>query len=123
MTTPNHPVTCPKCGGQLQPVALDPNTAPWLCPICSRGFWASELTNESRALHRPNHDDFGFAPVALRASVELEIADAQTRGTSLREDQFTLTPTQVLDSLATRPGLDPTFLASLHADISSRAVK
>lgn len=125
MTTPNHPITCPKCGAQLQPVALDPYTAPWLCANDARGYWATELTTEARALFRPHHDDWGLSTVrvSMAASVELEIADAQARGTSLRPDQFTLTPTSVLSSLASRPGVDPTLVASSHAEVANRGVK
>lgn len=37
------PPTCPICNGRLTPITLDPDTPPWLCPACSRGWWNAEL--------------------------------------------------------------------------------
>ena len=123
MTTPTYATTCPKCGAQLQPVALDPLTAPWLCPISARGYWASELSASARAAYRPADDDWGFglsrAPIA--AEIVLEVSDAQMRGTSLRDDQFTLTPLAVLTNLAANRSVNPTFTAQIEVELHNRA--
>ena len=113
-------ISCPKCGKALQPVALGPSTAPWVCFGCARGFFAAELTAEARALYRPHHDDWGLgtAKIPLMAAVELEIADARARGTSLREDQFVHTPTDVLTTLAKR-NINVTFKALLEAHLKN----
>jgi hypothetical protein len=125
MTAPSYPTTCPKCGAQLQPVALDPYTAPWLCRICARGWWSAELSTSARSIYRQTHGDFGFSPerIAIQASIAIEIEEARVRGTSLREDHFTLTNPSVLANIAHRPGLDPTFAASLKVGIANRGVK
>lgn len=98
---PVYPTTCPRCSSQLQPVALDGQSAPWLCGQCRLGFFATELSADARRLYRPRHSDFGFgAPaIALRAAVDQEQAAARTRGTSLREDQLSLVPAASLKAL------------------------
>jgi hypothetical protein len=112
-------ITCPKCGAPLQPVALGPETAPWLCAGCSRGFFAAELTPEARAVYRPEHDDWGFTTRApIEAAVMLEISDAHDRGTSLREDQFVHTSTEILQGLANRK-LSASFKVLLVTHISN----
>lgn len=81
---------CPKCGKPLAPVALDPDTAPWLCNECHRGFWSAELTDVARARYRHRHHDWGQgAPAqAIRRSVQTEWLQAHARGASLRPDQL-----------------------------------
>lgn len=111
-------MTCPKCGAQLQPVALDPNTAPWLCRGCRRGFFACELTKEARAIYRPQHDDWGLGLTPLHTPRSQEIAAAHQRGTSLREDQFVHTPISVLTSLAKRAALGPEFQTLLETHLT-----
>ena len=110
-------ISCPKCGKALQPVALGPETAPWLCADCARGYFAAELTTEARALYRPHRDDWGLGS-PLGTLVEKEVADAHLRGTSLREDQFIHTPTDVLTTLAKR-NINVTFKALLEAHLKN----
>ncbi len=62
------PPTCPRCGAQLEPVALDPQTAPWLCALanngCAHGWWNAELTSAAHLAYRVPHGDFGHGLVA-----------------------------------------------------------
>lgn len=51
--------SCPDDGSQLQAVALDANTPPWLCANCHRGWWNAELTASARARYNPLLRDFG----------------------------------------------------------------
>jgi len=120
--TPTHPTVCPKCGKQLTPIALGADTAPWACFDDGIGFWSCELTTSARALYRPQYNDWGLttARVSMLAEIELEFADAVTRGTSLREDQFTLAPLSQLENLAGRHGLGASFLALLQVEIKNR---
>ena len=53
---------CPKCGGPLQAVELDWQTAPWLCKDCGLGFWNAQLTDHGRAMFRHTHNDHGHGP-------------------------------------------------------------
>ncbi len=119
---PTYATTCPKCGAQLQPVALDPLTAPWLCPISARGYWASELSASARAAYKPADDGWGFGAsrVVIESGIVLEISDARGRGTSLRSDQFTVTPLAVLTNLAANAGVNPTFTAEIEVERHNR---
>ncbi len=121
MTVPPFKTDCPKCGAPLTPVALSPDCAPFLCQGCSLGFFAAELSASSRALYRPAYGDFGLGVerVSIHASIALEVADAHARGTSLRHDQFTLTPESVLTTLAANPRVEASFKALLHAHIAN----
>lgn len=119
MTAPTYLTTCPKCGAQLQPVALDPATAPWLCANDARGFWAAELSTSARTVYRPRHDDWTLsgARAPIQADVDAEIAQAQSRGTSLREDQISLASAGVLQSVVGRRGVDTAFAALVTAHL------
>jgi len=124
MSQPTYPTKCLACGHALDPVALDPDTAPWLCPVVHpglRGYWACELSSQAPA-YRSQHADFGFgAPaIALRALVDQEHAAAVTRGTSLREDQLGLVPAAVLTRLSALPPGDAAFTAALTAALAPR---
>lgn len=99
-----YAVTCPACGGPLQPVALTPQDAPWLCAAtspCHRGFWATHLGVEGRKLYRKHHHDLGhgLASENLMRRIELERAAAHVRGTSLREDQLSIVSLEALKSI------------------------
>lgn len=123
MTQPSYATKCLACGGPLSPVALDPDTAPWLCQIAHqglRGYWACELASQAPA-YRSQHSDFGFgAPaIALRALVDQEHAAAVTRGTSLREDQLGLVDAATLTRLSTLTG-DATFAAAVKGALASK---
>ncbi len=80
---------CPKCARELQPVALVPDSAPWLCNECHLGFWAAELTDEARACYKPPLVEFaGKDGAVVRRAVQSEWLHAQARGCSLRPDQL-----------------------------------
>lgn len=103
MTPTTYSTACPKCGAQLAPVALDPQTAPWLCAGCHRGYWAPELSTRAREAFRHGHDDWGIArPEWLRLAVTAERDEAEARGTSLREDQFVHAPRELLAATSKR---------------------
>lgn len=91
-TTIDYHTDCPSCGRPLEVAAtrsLDPDTAPWLCNACRRGFWAAELSAEARAAYRVEFHDYGHGPAAtaVRRAVQAEWLHAHARGTSLRSDQ------------------------------------
>ena len=74
--------TCPGCGANLDAVALDPDSAPFACQGCSRGWWRAELTRAARlAWNVPLrcHDD---PVVVIRALDERDTARrlARTKG-------------------------------------------
>lgn len=121
---PTYPVKCPKCGGTVSPVALDAQTAPWLCSRCARGWFSCELA-VAHLLFRQQYGDFGFGPPAedLRKQAHQERVDAAVRGTSLREDQLGLTPEDVLKGVATRGHLSPDFAKVVHAHLASRGAQ
>ena len=110
-----YPLTCPKCGATLQPVALDAFTAPWLCPIDSLGFWAAELTVEARALFNieTNSRDSSPESETVGEACYVERDDAQLRGTSLRLDQITFTSIIELKYLVSQKHIDHTFIAAV----------
>lgn len=122
VTTQPHVHTCPACGHPLQPVALDPDTAPWLCPPtgCRSGWWVSELTTQARNAYRHGNRDFGFGPHrgAIQAQVELERVAARQRGTSALPEQLPLLPSAELTRLANGP--DTEFVALVTAELARR---
>jgi ribosomal protein L37AE/L43A len=56
-------MTCPHCGRSLLPVTR-PETAPWLCLECHRGWWSAELTVAAKDAYRPEYRDFGYGQTA-----------------------------------------------------------
>lgn len=121
-----YQTSCPNCGAQLAPVALDPDTASWLCAHCALGWWTAELGAEARAAWRPQHRDFGHGPLArdIRAACHRERTEARTRGTSARLDQLALLDKATLDGLAkrlaNRPGIEA-FVAAVEAAVKARS--
>lgn len=114
---------CPKCGRPLQPVALGPDTAPWLCNECHRGFWSAELTDIARGRYRPRHHDWGLGTpaTAIRHSVQTEWLHAHVRGASLRPDQLRSSHIDHLVGLrdcGIQMAAD--FTEALHAEIGAR---
>jgi hypothetical protein len=95
---PKYRTTCLYCNGVLYPIALDPESAPWVCVICNHSWWAVELSEESRKQFRANLCDFGFGPhlQILRDKVLVERGEARRRGTSIRLDQVQLLPLSAL---------------------------
>lgn len=115
-----YPTVCPNCGGQLEPVVLGPESAPWLCHGCGLGFWAAEL-RQSAAWDR-GYRCFGHAGMAARVeAVHAEAVQAVARGSSARPDQLALLPTAVLERLA-QVSSDRTFVAQVQAALTARGV-
>ena len=94
---------CPNCAGQLYPVVLDPDSAPWLCVICRRAWWVSELSPEARLLWRHSHQDHGYGLPAktLTQAREDERHEARQRGTSALPEHLALLPRVALEHLST----------------------
>lgn len=114
---------CPKCGQDLEPVALGPESAPYVCNTCHRGFWAAELTDVARDLYRPRHHDWGQGTPgqAVRRSVQTEWLHAHARGTSLRFDQLGMAHIDHLVGLRDSGlPLHDDFVAELHREIEGR---
>ena len=89
--------TCPTCGKPLDALALDPETTPFVCRSCARGWWQAEL--DAQALHDPVTGDFGRATNdVLEASLK-ERATARARGTCARPDTLPLLSPEALASL------------------------
>jgi hypothetical protein len=99
---PNYRLTCPWCNGRLYPIAFTPDSAPWICVICSHAWWVAELSEEARKRFRPAMCDFGFGPglEELQEKVKLEREEARARDTSVRSDQIQLLPLYVLQRLS-----------------------
>ncbi len=94
---------CPECGGLLLAVEDQPDTAPWLCDRCHRGFWSAELSDQPRE------------------AIDLEQMEAQWRACSLRPDQLRLLTAEELAVVpGRRPGLHPDFRAAIAAEIERK---
>lgn len=106
MPASNTPInTCPNCGSSLSPIALDPNTAPWLCSHCKLGWWSTEITPQARAAWNGPSRSFHWSNApAIRAAVDQERAEAQSRGASLRGDQVDLLDSNILLKLQAKLG-------------------
>ena len=109
MPGPSYLTSCLQCGGQLAPVALDPQTAPWLCAPCGLGFFSAELSPAARSTYRPLFRDHGTGPDAdaIHATRDAELAEAHVRGTSARLDQIDSLTDGQLAFLAGRKNLSP----------------
>ena len=147
-TATGYAQTCPECGATLQPVALDPDTPPWLCPISKLGWWVAELEAPMRASWQSRTRSFDFRVLgSLKAKIDQERASAATLGTSVRVDQLPRLDLTTLQAIATTleskspppytpppSTLDPnpqpilptgplvTFLAQVNAAITARTV-
>jgi len=123
-TAPTYLTTCPNDGAPLQPVALDPDTAPWLCNVCRRGWWVSELQTSARSAWRVQFQDFGFGDtmLSIREQVRQERVEAVTRGTSLRPEQLLVLPPEQLKGLRLVPGLSSDFMAVVKVVMQNRGV-
>lgn len=118
--TPTYRTTCPWCNGQLYPIAFTPDSAPWVCIICSHSWWATELSEDARKQFRPSFCDFGFGPVfeALHEKVLAEREEARARKTSARSDQIQSLPLPVLRHL---PQGDDEFGALVKREITRKS--
>jgi hypothetical protein len=75
--------TCPNCGGRLEAVRdQDPDTAPWLCGRCVRGWWPAELTDEARSAWSPHTRDFGPRRLEIMVAAWADRDAARQRGRS-----------------------------------------
>lgn len=79
-----NPKTCPNCGRPLTPVPdHDPQTAPWLCHPCARGWWGSELTSVARQAWDPITRSFNpLRRKRIESELVVEMAEAIARGSS-----------------------------------------
>lgn len=111
-------LTCPHCGHALVPVALGPETAPWLCSAstggCSTGWFHAQLTQEGRATWRPEYQDHGYAH-HIHEAMQAERDEAHERGTSARHDQIALLHPDIRAELATRAGVHKALKAAIQA--------
>lgn len=111
-------MTCPSCGSRLVAVLARPDSAPWLCEVCRRGFFVAELSREAVAAWRLPEHDHGFGEVArmVRRDVKGEVAAAYVRGVCVRGDMLAGLPVGLLEALvgvwAAR--LSPAFLAEVR---------
>lgn len=85
---PSYPISCPNCGQQLQPVRdLGPDSTPWLCKTCARGWWPAELTPAARKAWNPQTRSFdGPAQVDIRLNTMIDRQRARERGNSNLDD-------------------------------------
>lgn len=115
-------MSCPNCGQQLAPVALDPQAAPWLCAVCSRGWWVSELSVVARVGW--DHRTCSFQWSVLRGTVAparvAEWLSAEARGTSLLPEQFMLVTVAQLARAAADPRVSASYAAQIEAAITAR---
>ena len=79
-------LTCLKCGGDLTPTALGPQSAPYVCLECHHAYFAAELSQEARPHFRKDQHDFGRHTPVIRDQVRVELEAAHARGTSAREE-------------------------------------
>lgn len=96
---PKTPI-CPNCGRVLQVVIGPPSWAPWLCAVCHRGWWPSELHPSVKAAWDPARRHFKHErAAAVAADVDADRLAAGMRGTSVLDDQLPILDVDVLDSL------------------------
>lgn len=69
---PQTPPTCPGCGAALTAVDVSrrPDTPPWLCGNCSRGWWNAELS--ARGAYDPILRDFGHSSQKVHQGAKAE---------------------------------------------------
>lgn len=125
MPTPTYILDCPGCGGQLTPHAGHPQSTPWICNECARGWWVAELTREARIHYRPSHHDWGYdraAAEALHAARLAEVEAAQARATSLLPEHLALLDARTLTGFLAHfgPRLDPALVAEVEAALKAR---
>lgn len=93
-------LTCLICGSQLQPVVLGPDSAPWLCHVCHRGYWVCELGDDGRRGWERKHRSFkGWAHVVLEPLRGAELEAARERGTSCLPEQLAMLQVAQLQAL------------------------
>ncbi len=113
--------TCLACGGPLVPVALGPETAPWLCSACCHGWFVCELAGVGRASFRVSHRDWGHAAGRELAKVrDIELAEARQRGTSALPEHLALLDVAQLGMLVKRKRLSGEFRKLVEAEQARR---
>ncbi len=118
---PAYDTTCPHCGGALQPIALDPATAPWLCVACHIGWWTTELQADVRVQWIPASQSFHWRAVPwLISTIDQEQAAAASVGTSARADQLALFSLETLQTLSSQPTLNRGFQGQVGAMIAQK---
>lgn len=115
--------SCPGCGAQLAPVVLGPDSAPWLCVICVRGWWVAELSQAARAGWVQSLRSFSWPATrgAVAAGVEAELAAAAGRGSSVLAEQLPLLSAAQLQQLAAAVPKSSPFAAQVAAAANAKA--
>lgn len=116
---PTYPTTCPECGAQLVPVALDPQTAPWLCETSMLGFWATDLSPANRAHWGKRGFTLGHHTALMHSARQDERLTAEANGISLREDQLGSATLATLRSALLSPTIAPSFAAQIKTQITN----
>jgi len=119
VANPLYLLTCPNCGGGLEPHAGHPDSAPWLCARCHLGFWVSELSAVARVRYRPRFRDYGVGKesIALRAACLAERDAARERGTSCLEEHIGLLSHDHLQFMCDRFPLSEAFRRRIQAAV------
>ena len=78
-------MTCPNCGKLLEELDVEdnPDTPPYLCSLCSHGWWPAELTAEAKAAWDPTVNSFcgpDAEVIVGRARRDHEHANDRARG-------------------------------------------
>jgi len=111
------PLRCPKCGQPLRVLVAAPTVAPWHCDPCGLSWFNSEVTAREKW-----NRAWAWSNPVIRAQVakgvQEELAAAQGRGTSLREDQLALAHRSVLDTLL--PKLRGEFATMVAGELQKR---
>lgn len=90
------PPPCPGCGEPLQPVVTDdPQTPPWVCRECDRGWWNAELAPDAARFYRPEFRDFGRGSQHVVRAAVAELADAVATDAARRRGKSATAPGQV----------------------------
>jgi hypothetical protein len=116
---PTYSYVCPGCGGPLQPLALDAQTAPWLCDVCHFGFWATDLGVAARKQWHGQGFTHGADSAQMHSDRMAEFAVAVTNGTSLREDQIGIASVSVLQSAMASASITPAFKALVQTQLTN----
>jgi len=105
MPNPQYLTTCLNCGVEMIPHAGYPDSAPWICTHCHRGFFVAELSAKARKCYRPLFHDWGFGDEgrAVRAAVQQELTEARERGTSARREHLGFLTPEHLEQLERLP--------------------
>lgn len=109
-----YSASCPGCGGGLAPVVLDPQTAPWLCTRCHRGWWPGELLADHRVAWRRSQWDFGALTARVAEHVAADVEAAVGRGTSALPEHLPLLGKERLAALAGDGRLSDEFTAEVR---------